>query len=174
MKYKIIKTNKTTILLIELPEGTGEISVGLHCIGIKPCPKDQKPSDSNGYYHIYKDMFHDFNDRGFVIDITEQKASSIVDSVKVKATDRSSWVMFRNYINSDTVKAAKESLDTLMEANEVYFENPLGKKQTIEDFFGIEKEFDDSETEIFNNILRQQQEAQSKVWNKNRTRLFIK
>ena len=60
MKTITIKTLKKELLVIELPTAETKISIGLHCIGIKPPPIGKDASDINGYYHIYTEMFHGF------------------------------------------------------------------------------------------------------------------
>lgn len=123
LKTKTIKTDKATLLVVE-------------------CPKTYS-------------LFHDdeWNLIGRLPDITEEDAKLIVDEY-----DDYGVTLYQNYATTsmryfDEQITAIDSLHSLLQANEIYFENPIPPFiERLEDF----------------------KEAQSKVWDKERTYLFKK
>lgn len=150
MKQKTIKTDKATVLVVELPEGVKEVSCGLHCIGVKPEPTEHLGFDSNGWYHVYRKMFHGWKLLGRMPDIKEEMAAKVVDEYTYNTGEKYGYYDYENDIQTD---CPIEFLNSLMYTNEVYFDNPIPPfKERLEDW----------------------QEAQSKVFDKERTFLFIK
>lgn len=122
MKHVHIKTSKAELLVLEAPEGSTDISVGTHCIGVK-IDKDV-PKDSNGWHHIYsKGLFfglgagQGYELIGYIPDLTEEQAKEVVDVYKCFITED---VGFQDYKSeSDLYRSATLSLHSLLEANGV-------------------------------------------------------
>ena len=169
MKTKIITSLKKELLVIELPTAETKISIGLHCIGIKPLPIGKYASDINGYYHIYTEMFHGFKLLGSPDEIKEEDAEELVRSGSYTTT-------FWNYKTNDThksnqLKTAIESFRSALES-EIYWENPYGK-EPIENLqsstFGGEKII------IHRNPMNiLWHEAESRTFDKKRVKIFVK
>jgi hypothetical protein len=169
MKTITIKTLKKELLVIELPTAETKISIGLHCIGIKPLPIGKYASDINGYYHIYTEMFHGFKLLGSPDEIKEDDAINLVgEGFNISANKK----VFNDY-NDDCncFKTAIESFRSALES-EIYWENPYGK-EPIENLqsstFGGEK------TIIHRNPMNiLWNEAESRTFDRNRTLIFVK
>lgn len=150
MKQKTITTDKATLLVVEFPEGA-EIESALFV-------------NNYGRYIRWwnkgKDYLVDLPDDegnwqllGRLPDITEEQWKCVVDF-----HDKPEGY-FRNYIYHTIQaphiwkKSATDSGISLLQANEIYFENPIPPfKECFEDF----------------------KESQSKVWDKERCYIFIK
>lgn len=154
MKQKTITTDKATLLVVEVPEGAHSVRVCKHIRdGIHYLLYD------GGINTAYKEYLPDGNWQliGRIPDITEEQAERIVSS-RIKGGGLISYPKqkcFKDYKNGGYPKGLTSlySLKTLLQANEVYFENPIPPFiERLEDF----------------------KEAQSKVWDKERTYLFKK
>ena len=171
MKTITIKTLKKELLVIELPTAETKISIGLHCIGIKPPPIGKDASDINGYYHIYTEMFHGFKLLGSPDEIKEEDAEELVEIV---GEDDLLGVFYKNYTNPHYMMqptSALESFNSALES-EIYWENPYGK-EPIENLqsstFGGEK------TIIHRNPMNiLWNEAESRTFDKKRVKMFVK
>ena len=172
MKTITIKTLKKELLVIELPTDETKISIGLHCIGIKPPPIGKDASDINGYYHIYTEMFHGFKLLGSRDEIKESDVVDLVVSLDLAPSFSHNKTYYHDYKNNDYgFKTAIESFNSALE-KEILWENPYGK-EPIENLqsstFGGEKT-------IINrnpmNILWN--EAESRTFYKNRSIIFVK
>ena len=168
MKTITIKTLKKELLVIELPTAETKISIGLHCIGIKPPPIGKDASDINGYYHIYTEMFHGFKLLGSPDEIKEEDAEELVEISERYGCE--------NYNKKDEFSnsyfiSAKDSFNSALES-EILWENPYGKEH-IENLqsstFGGEK------TIIHRNPMNiLWHEAESRTFDRNRTIIFYK
>ena len=170
MKTITIKTLKKELLVIELPTAETKISIGLHCIGIKPPPIGKDASDINGYYHIYTEMFHGFKLLGSPYEIKEEDARELVESWESVSKDGTR--VYQNYKDGIPKKrTALESFNSALE-KEILWENPYGK-EPIENLqsstFGGEK------TIIHRNPMNiLWHEAESRTFDRNRTIIFYK
>ena len=171
MKTKIITSLKKELLVIELPTSETKISIGLHCIGIKPPPIGKDASDINGYYHIYTEMFHGFKLLGSPEEIKEEDARELVQYL----TRRDLTITPKNYSKGKDGRfediTFTESLLSVIES-EIYWENPYGK-EPIENLqsstFGGEK------TIIHRNPMNiLWHEAESRTFDKKKTLIFFK
>lgn len=163
MKQKTINTDKSTLLVVEIPEyyrvyhrANGTI----FCSNVRN--KNAKP--------VWDSFEGNWQLLGRLPDITEEQASKIVDRESkptytyemeypeyvcdewwyrdYQCTDED--YMFSNY-------TAVESLYSFLQSNEVWFENPV-----------------DMDIECDHISYKAWQEVQSKVWDKEQTYLFIK
>lgn len=172
MKQKIIKTDKATLLVVELPECRGVISDNQ---GKRICFHAEK-----GWDWIWQpnDMFGKLQLLGRLPDITEEQADGAVEKVVFEDEEFGDIIKYRDYTAIPIGKhnkryapiTALNSLSSLLQANEVYFENPLGKLHPTHPAYtgqGIT-------VEEWLEKCKKWQEAQSKVWDKERTYLFIK
>ena len=169
MKTKIITSLKKELLVIELPTAETKISIGLHCIGIKPPPIGKDASDINGYYHIYTEMFHGFKLLGSPDEIKEEDAEELVEQSIHTG-------LFAHYVkdipvNTYCYKTALDSFNSALES-EIYWENPYGK-EPIENLqsstFGGEKII------IHRNPMNiLWHEAESRTFDKKRVKMFVK
>lgn len=170
MKTITIKTLKKELLVIELPTAETKISIGLHCIGIKPPPIGKDASDINGYYHIYTEMFHGFKLLGSPDEIKEEDVKDLVEQIGEGQTVKMDG--FKNYKNKYLwCLTATESLLSALES-EIYWENPYGK-EPIENLqsstFGGEK------TIIHRNQMNiLWNEAESRTFDRNRSIILKK
>ena len=169
MKTITIKTLKKELLIIELPTAETKISIGLHCIGIKPPPIGKDASDINGYYHIYTEMFHGFKLLGSPDEIKEEDVKDLVgEGFNISANKK----VFNDY-NDDCncFKTALESFNSALE-KEILWENPYGKEpfeKLQSSTFGGEK------TIIHRNQMNiLWNEAESRTFDKNRSIIFVK
>lgn len=161
LKTKTITTDKDTLLVVEMPEDN-----------IFSAEKQiQAFIDSQNWIISLLSRDSDSNCKlkllGRLPDITEEQWKGVVDDY-----DNGYFYYPDGY--KDTCDTATESGLSLIQANEVYFENPLGEEPVIEEYFCGKKDFDDSDIEIFKNIHQQWVKAQKQVWDKARTHLFIK
>ena len=171
MKTITIKTLKKELLVIELPTAETKISIGLHCIGIKPPPIGKDASDINGYYHIYTEMFHGFKLLGSPDEIKEENARGLVEETEMGVKLNSKKYKYRAYDSQLGYATATESLLSAIES-EIYWENPYGKEQ-IENLqsstFGGEK------TIIHRNPMNiLWHEAESRTFDRKRVKMFVK
>ena len=168
MKTITIKTLKKELLVIELPTAETKISIGLHCIGIKPPPIGKDASDINGYYHIYTEMFHGFKLLGSPDEIKEEDVKDLVEKITTRQYKNYGYVPhYFQYLLS----TALESFNSALE-KEILWENPYGK-EPIENLqsstFGGEK------TIIHRNPMNiLWNEAESRTFERNRTLIFVK
>jgi hypothetical protein len=168
MKTITIKTLKKELLVIELPTAETKISIGLHCIGIKPLPIGKYASDINGYYHIYTEMFHGFKLLGSPDEIKEEDVKDLVEKITT--------IQYKNYgyvphYFQYLLSTALESFNSALE-KEILWENPYGK-EPIENLqsstFGGEK------TIIHRNPMNiLWNEAESRTFDKKRVKIFVK
>lgn len=153
MKEKIIKTDKATLLVVELPEGSKNVRVN-NARGIFGY------TDKINIVRWEALEFGNLQLIGRLPDITEEQAVKTVDE-SIHSGLYAHYVKEVNPPNVYRYRSSRDSLHTLLQANEIYFDNPLGET--------IGKARED------NWILKHEwQETQSKVWDKERTYLFIK
>ena len=169
MKTKIITSLKKELLVIELPTAETKISIGLHCIGIKPLPIGKYASDINGYYHIYTEMFHGFKLLGSPDEIKEDDAINLVGEGFNISTNKKVFNDYKDDCNC--FKTAIESFNSALES-EILWENPYGK-EPIENLqsstFGGEKII------IHRNPMNiLWHEAESRTFDKKRVKMFVK
>lgn len=134
MKQKTIKTDKGTLLVCEFPEyyrvyhrANGTI----FCSNVRN--KNAKP--------VWDSLEGNWQLLGRLSEITEEQSSKVVPTMPIQKGKTKRYI------------TAKEAVHSLLQANEVYFENPIPPFiERLEDF----------------------KEAQSKVWDKEHTYLFIK
>ena len=154
MKQKIIKTDKATLLVCELLETVEvadirSIEARYSCKLINKLP-----------------------------DITEEQADGAVEKVVFEYEEFGDIIKYRDYTAIPIGKhnkryapiTALNSLSSLLQANEVYFENPLGKLHPTHPSYTGEG----TTVEEWLEKCKKWQEAQSKVWDKELTYLFIK
>lgn len=157
MKHKTIAADKVTLLLVET-ENIDKNEDGYWL-----------PNNEGGYMHI---PFDQYQLLGRLPDITDEQAEDIVDSEDFKHYSGRYFHMFVDYNNCENAfDDALDSLHSLLQVNEVYFENPLGDKPDINKtkfkmFGSLYKEY--------SRLLTEWQEAQSKVFDKDRIYLFKK
>lgn len=169
MKTITIKTLKKELLVIELPTTETKISIGLHCIGIKPPPIGKDASDINGYYHIYTEMFHGFKLLGSPDEIKEEDARDLVEETEMGVKLNSKKYKYRAYDSQLGYATATESLLSALES-EIYLNvNPISK----------ELGFIGNVSEIDKQIALQKQKrrftkAQEKTFDKKRVKMFVK
>ena len=165
MKTITIKTLKKELLVIELSTAETKISIGLHCIGIKPPPIGKDASDINGYYHIYTEMFHGFKLLGSPDEIKEEDVRDLVgEGFNISVNKK----VFNDY-NDDCncFKTALESFNSALES-EIYWENPLGDRMPI---------FVEASPSAFKFVEKEKErwkEAQEKTFDKKRVKMFVK
>ena len=166
MKTITIKTLKKELLVIELPTAETKISIGLHCIGIKPPPIGKYASDINGYYHIYTEMFHGFKLLGSPDEIKEEDVIDLVGEGFNISTNKK---VFNDY-NDDCncFKTAIESFHSALESVIFWDVNPLGEEEP-EIIEGLGSGTLDLAYEN-----KQWNEAQEKTFDKKRTIIFYK
>lgn len=165
MKTKTIKTDKAEVLVCELPEGIDDIDNDVFVNNF---------GNHIRYWDKGKDYLIDLPDGNWQLlgrlpDITEYKA----DQVVVKSNHTGLYAHYVKYIpvNTYCYKESADSLYSLLRSNDIYFDNPFGKEpdsrnEFYRDALGI--------TSNYWSDLLEWQEAQSKVWDKERTYLFIK
>jgi hypothetical protein len=159
MKTITIKTLKKELLVIELPTAETKISIGLHCIGIKPPPIGKDASDINGYYHIYTEMFHGFKLLGSPDEIKEEDARELVESWESVAKDGT--MVYQNYKDGIPKKrTALESFNSALE-KEILWENTYAEPDKFIDGFD-------------NPCYEWWHEAESRTFDRNRTLIFVK
>ena len=167
MKTITIKTLKKELLVIELPTAETKISIGLHCIGIKPPPIGKDASDINGYYHIYTEMFHGFKLLGSPDKIKEENARGLVEETEMGVKLNSKKYKYRAYDSQLGYATAIESFNSALE-KEILWENPHGKEEPNKSYFLDDK----------GSFLRQEKKqwhkAQEKTFDKKRTLIFFK
>lgn len=171
MKTITIKTLKKELLVIELPTAETKISIGLHCIGIKPPPIGTDASDINGYYHIYTEMFHGFKLLGSPDEIKDEDVKGLVEIV---GEDDLLGTFYKDYKNPHYMmqpNSALESFNSALE-KEILWENPYGK----EPFENLQSSTFGGEKTIIHrnpmNILWR--ESESRTFYRNRTIIFYK
>ena len=155
MKTKIISKLKKELLIIELPTLETQISIGLHCIGIKPPPIGKEASDSNGFYHVYKEMFHGFKILGKPDEIKEDDLEGLFKEYK------DGYFSFNKSLIKYNTKI--RAFNKLIES-EIHWKNP----------------FHDLKCSVIDMTLGQWEnkkkflEAQEKTFDRNRTLIFVK
>ena len=170
MKTITIKTLKKELLVIELPTAETKISIGLHCIGIKPPPIGKDASDINGYYHIYTEMFHGFKLLGSPDEIKEEDARELVESWESVAKDGTR--VYKNYKDGIPKKrTALESFNSALE-KEILWENPI-KIPSSDDINWFRNQRDGDFSERYTRVF-DWYNNQEKTFDKNRTLIFVK
>ena len=164
MKTITIKTLKKELLVIELPTAETKISIGLHCIGIKPPPIGKDASDINGYYHIYTEMFHGFKLLGSPDEIKEEDVKDLVEKITTRQYKNYGYVPhYFQYLLSTAIESFNSALE-----KEILWENPHGKEEPNKSYFLDDK----------GSFLRQEKKqwhkAQEKTFDKKRTLIFFK
>lgn len=171
MKTITIKTLKKELLVIELPTAETKISIGLHCIGIKPPPIGKDASDINGYYHIYTEMFHGFKLLGKPDEIKEDEAKELVEETEMGVKLNSKKYKYRAYDSQLGYATALESFHSALE-KEILWENPI-KIPSSDDinWFTNQRDGDFSEryTRVFNWYNNQE-----KTFDRNISIIFVK
>lgn len=154
MKQKTIKINKGTLLVCEFPEyyrvyhrANGTI----FCSNVRN--KNAKP--------VWDSLEGNWQLLGRMPEITEEQSSKVVPTMPIQKGKTKRYI------------TAKEAVHSLLQANEVYFENEYGKeKPTQIAYIGNVLEVEAKSALVLHKM--KWQEAQSKVWDKERTFLFIK
>ena len=161
MKTKIISKLKKELLIIELPTLETQISIGLHCIGIKPPPIGKEASDSNGFYHVYKEMFHGFKILGKPDEIKEDDLEGLFKEYK------DGYFSFNKSLIKYNTKI--RAFNKLIES-EIYWDvNPLGEKPTPNQY-----SVEDDSAKFYHQDLAEWEEAQEKTFDRNRSLIFLK
>lgn len=136
MKQVTITTGKCTLLVVELPKDAAHFNT----MGIGAEDTDTSIHYNNGTCsHIGYNLIS----LGAYPSIIEEQAKEVVDSKHIESSCNCDecgfdYHAYRNYLeqddkhwdnhpSADCASTALESLDSLMEANEVHFENPLGE-----------------------------------------------
>lgn len=189
MKQKTITTDKATLLLMELPNGKyvrfhkGYIVQSCSTVLdlFNKCKRIDN-GDTNGFIHI-----GNWQLLGRLPDITEDQKLKILSKHicdLCSLENKGVYGVNGGYVagcEGSRCEDTREEIDIqfveLLEDNEVYFENPL-KLDSQPSFFINEKgEYEKSsfhdDLEIYYQD-RNWEEAQSKVWDKERCYLFIK
>lgn len=186
IKAKKITTDKATILVVELPKCITTIQ-----------------TDISGRICYYTDRWNllwsektSVELLGRLPDITEEQAIGLVDSYEVSHNlDLTATLAFKDYNNGISedenvdydywdeypFDTAIESLYSLLQSNQIYFENPLGidrPKLALDD-----KDYDEfgfvvgegiEKVKVWEDKYWDWLEAGKKVWDKDRTFLLIK
>ena len=191
MKQKTITTGVCELLLVELPEGAKNIRIETNQL-IIPYPKMilyEIPATEESYEYEETEGFDlpqgNWKLLGRLPDITEEQASKVV----VKSIHTGLYAHYVNGIpvNTYCYKESLDSLYSLIQANEVYFENKETNPQKYNEALESEGIINGWEKKRYNELrqnlakiptFKQQMkiwhEAQSKVWDKERTYLFKK
>lgn len=128
VKYIKFTYENDEYIVFDIPVGTTEVSPSNHCIGIKPVPLDIKEGstiDSNGWYHVYQNMFHGYNEH-----ITNNYV--IEDMV-----EKYCFLSYNPYLNPDNYEPpANDEYYMLLLTDYYYgeymtFDNPFVFKKTI-------------------------------------------
>lgn len=170
LKTKTIKTDKATVLVVELPEGITEVTNTGKRLAIP---------DRKGGHHFFEGNWQLL---GRLLDITEDQKEKFVGRYfnnyhvqqKLHQEPRNDmfWVRYPNGNNkffNTKDECYSHAIDMefkhLLQLNKIYFENILGRSPNARDEdAGSEKEFEQIRWN----------EAQSKVFDKERTYIFIK
>lgn len=162
MKQQIIELKKK-LLLVELPKGYVVVSVF-------PPKRTLTIWNENGQY-ITEKLDFDVDEIGKLTDITE---SQFVEWVEAYTSLEN---RFRNYTAPAYIeflmKTAKESFFSKLQADEIYFENPLGEKPVLdkESLWGSPEQ-DTQAFAALNYQIDKWEEAESKIWQLSQTYLF--
>lgn len=167
LKSKTITTDKATLLLVEIPDGTEYLatydSKRGELIGIDYSTNQTTlkrwlcPMEIEGKFKIL----------GCLPKVTEEQAEKVVESEDFKHYSGEYFHMFVDYNNCENAfDDALESLHSLLQANEVYFENSIKHPRQMN--------MHPASVGWYNRQVQVYEEAQSKVWDKERTYLFIK
>lgn len=175
MKTKTIKlTDGRELYISELPEGVYNVDI----VGTSDNPILSLDhviygcnDDGNCYYDAFSLPDGNWQLLGKLPDISEEQASTIVEYFTTDE-DFGKEVVFRDYLEKTFHGTALESLDSLLEANGVLFENPLGEKpkQINASIGGLSHK----RYEYNKKKLNDWEDAQEKVFDKERTFLFLK
>lgn len=191
MKQKTIKNDKGNILVVELPDGAKNIRIETNQL-IIPYPKMilyEIPATEESYGYEETEGF-DFPEGNWQLlgrlpEITEEQSDKVVG----KSIHTGLYAHYVNGIpvNTYCYKESLDSLYSLIQANEVYFENKETNPQKYNEALESEGIINGWEKKRYNELrqnlakiptFKQQmkiwQEAQSKVWDKERCYLFIK
>lgn len=164
MKQKTITTDKATLLVVELPEGAKFIRIETNQ-AVVPYGQEvnyEVPATKESYGYEETEVFAlpegNWQLLSRLPDITEEQADKVID--KSIHTGLYAHYVKDIPVNTYCYKESSDSLYSLLQANEVYFENPV-------------KFFNNKEIEA-NGSLLDWHEAQSKVWDKERTYILTK
>lgn len=180
MKQKTIRTDKATVLVVELPEGAINpvVSMGYitarvpnHSYGIPT--HDIWDYKKNEEYMAKYDPSKEYDDwaknlhvegnwqlLGRLPEVTEEQWKQVVEEWRMPFPDGRCDVFYKDYVEDVfTEDLPSESALTLLQANEVYFENRNPWEKDV-----LQRNID--------NML--DKESQSKVWDKERCFLFLK
>lgn len=145
LKTKTISTDKATLLVVEMPEGVNEYHHSRAGVSL---------SQGDGSYLFISGNWQIL---GRLPDITEGQFEKIVDSGDQEPGNDKYILKWKDYEVANvgeecpymdySLDTATESFYSLLQANEVYFENPLGEEP---------------------------EKAQKHVWVKDRTYLLVK
>jgi hypothetical protein len=158
MKQQILNLKKK-LLIVELPEG---------CL----LPNVIKGSILYYYVEVKQDVDYcslpegNYKEIGKLTDIKESQFAEWVEAY-TSLENR-----FRNYTTPAYIeflmKTAKESFFSKLQADEIYFENPLGKKPHL----GMFIEQKGNCVKDYDKAFNEWREAQQKVWDINRCWIF--
>ncbi|TYP89442.1 hypothetical protein BC792_12743 [Sphingobacterium allocomposti] len=181
-KTKTITLPHLDLLVVELPEGAIYPVISMGYITARV------PNHTDGVNDDWVkklDVGGDWKHLGAVGDVAEKVASNVVEFKTITSACKCEYCGFdidcyRNYLeqsedptNVFTKNFSVNSLYSLLQANEVYFENKYGKeKPTQIGFIGNVLEVEAKSALMLHQM--KWEKAQSKVWDKERTYLFIK
>lgn len=166
MKKKTITTNKATLLVVEMPEGAKPHNSYCDAI-LYTLPTGYVETE----YPVESDGSWEWQLLGRLPDITEEQSDKLVERHYMDGCR--SYDIYRDYrLNSEDgrwIDNSLESLSSLLQANEVYFEyDPYDCSNYFCEGGKIDVGYGDFMTCSYC------EEAQSKVWDKERCYLFIK
>ena len=169
MKQQIIEFKKK-LLLIELPEGAKDIHINEFYFFNTRLSYQTETS-----LHFIETKERLLEDKikliGKLTDITESQCEQWVEAY-TSLENR-----FRNYTTPAYIeflmKTAKESFFSKLQADEIYFENPLGEKPVLDkgSLWGSPEQ-DTQAFAALNYQIDKWEEAESKVWDINRCWIF--
>ena len=166
MKQQIIELKKK-LLLVELPECYVVVSVF-------PPKRTLTTWNENGQY-ITEKLDFDVDEIGKLTDITESQYQQWVDKFNNGAyrNYKDEYPFYPDFDTDNFYLTAKESFFSKLQADEIYFENPLGEKPVLdkESLWGNPEQ----DTQVFaalNYQIDKWEEAESKLWGINRCWIF--
>jgi len=169
MKQRILNLKKK-LLLVELPEDVVQIGYSMF------------DNDGNCYLEYYTqdkrciktDIIISIDSKNYKLtDITEEQFQNWVGSYEWEDTPEGSRYTYKDYKDGEETDdywdmypfdTAKESFFSYLEANEIYFENPIERPDDTPVLFGRIRNFQLE--------LDEWQEAEQKIWNKDNCWLF--
>lgn len=174
MKQAILNLKKK-LLLVELPEGITDVHINKEVYKNKVSYRTQT---SLHFIETKEDLLSDNCEIiGKLTDITESQFAEWVDKFNNGAfrNYKDEYPFYPDFDTDNFFLTAKESFFSYLEKEEILFSNPLGKRPKrmvafMEADFYTENDLEEiREYEI---LLKEWQEAESKVWDINKCYLF--